>query len=115
MRNAVSFPRSGMKPITTSFFPVTILEMQGEILKDMGMQNKASLLGMLAQKRVNIITNARVSEISEQGVSYTDAQGNTVTVPAATVVSAFGYKAYNPLQETAEKLCKEVYDAAVKL
>ena len=92
-----------------SFFPVTILEMQGEILKDMGMQNKASLLGMLGQKRVNIVTNAKVSEISEQGVSYTDAQGNTVTVPAATVVSAFGYKAYNPLQEIAEKLCKEVY------
>ena len=63
---------------------------------------------MLGQKRVNIVTNAKVSEISEQGVSCTDAQGNTVTVPAATVVSAFGYRAYNPLQDTAEKLCKEV-------
>ncbi|MBR4162875.1 MAG: FAD-dependent oxidoreductase, partial [Solobacterium sp.] len=93
----------------TSFFPVTILEMQKDILNDMAFQNKDGLLKMLANKHVNVITNAKVSEITENGVSYTDPNGATVTVPAATVVSAFGYKAYNPLQETAEKLCSEVY------
>ena len=95
----------------TSYFPVTILEMQGEILKDMAFQNKPSLMGMLAAKNVSIITNAKVSAITENSVSYTDANGETVTIPAATVVSAFGYRAYNPLQETAEKLCSEVYVA----
>ncbi len=92
-----------------SFFPVTVLEMQADILNDMAFQNKACLMELLYAKRVNIITNAKVTEISENGVSYTDAAGNIVTVPASTVVSAFGYKAYNPLQETAEKLCGEVY------
>ena len=85
--------------------------MQEEVLKDMAFQNKPSLLGMLAAKNVNIITNAKVSAITENSVSYTDANGETVTVPAAIVVSAFGYKAYNPLQETAEKLCAEIYTA----
>ena len=32
-----------------------------------------------------------------------------MTVPAAAVFSAFGYKAHNPFQETVEKLCSEVY------
>lgn len=94
---------------SSSFFPVTILEMQADILNDMAFQNKACLLELLAARRVNIITNATVCEINKDGVSYKDPSGNTVTLPAATVVSAFGYKAYNPLQETAEKLCKEVY------
>jgi hypothetical protein len=58
---------------------------------------------------VNVVTGATVCEIGEYGVSYRDGSGNTVTIPAATVVSAFGYKAYNPLQETAERLCGEVY------
>ena len=29
-------------------------------------------------------------------------------IPAATVVSAFGYKAYNPLEEAAKKYCDNV-------
>ena len=30
-------------------------------------------------------------------------------MPATTVVSAFGYRAYNPLEESAKSLCSEVY------
>ena len=85
----------------TSFFPVTILEMKPAILSDMRSANMPVLMGLLAKSRVQIITNAKVTAIGEQSVSYEDAQGNTVTVPAATVVSAFGYKAYNPLEEIA--------------
>lgn len=36
------------------------------------------------------------------------AQGREQFVPAATVVSAFGYKAYNPLEEAARKYCGSV-------
>lgn len=92
-----------------SSYPVYILEMQPAILNDMVFQNKAPLMELLAKKNVQIITNAKVSEITETSVNYTDASGNTVSIPAATVVSAFGYKAYNPLEETAKKYCSEVY------
>ncbi len=35
---------------------------------------------------------------------------------ANQIISAFGYKAYNPLEETAKKLCDEVYvvDGAIQ-
>lgn len=93
----------------TSFFPVTILEMKPAILSDMRSTNMPILMELLAKKRIQTITNAKVTAIGEQSVSYEDAQGNTVTVPAATVVSAFGYIAYNPLEEIAKKYCKEVH------
>lgn len=93
----------------SSFFPVFILEMQPSILNDMVMQNKVPLMELLNKRNVQIITNAKVTEITENSVSYMDESGNTVTLPAATVVSAFGYKAYNPLEETVKKYCKEVY------
>ena len=41
--------------------------------------------------------------------AYEDASGNTVSIPAVQVISAFGYKSYNPLEEIAKKYCKEVY------
>lgn len=92
-----------------SYFPVYILEMQPSILNDMVFQNKAPLMELLAKRNVQIITNAKVSEITDKSVSYVDANGQTVTIPAATVVSAFGYKAYNPLEEIAKKHCANVH------
>jgi NADH dehydrogenase FAD-containing subunit len=55
------------------------------------------------------VTGATVSEITDHSVSYTDKSGNTVTIPARSVISAFGYRAYDPLQQIAEKHCSEVY------
>ncbi len=93
----------------TSFFPVMLLEMQPKILGDMMSANMPVLMELLARRNVQIITNATVSSISDSAVSYTNAEGDTVTLPAATVVSAFGYKAYNPLEEVAKKYSDEVY------
>ena len=92
-----------------TFLPVTILEMQPEILNDMVFQNKVPLLGLMAQRGVQTITNAKVVEITEKYVSYEDINGEIKNIPAFNVVSAFGYKAYNPLEETAKKHCQEVY------
>ena len=55
------------------------------------------------------ITNATVTEITENSVSFKDAEEKEVTIPAATVVSAFGYRSYNPLEEAAKAYCGEVY------
>ena len=41
-------------------------------------------------------------------VHFTDAEGAEHTLPAATVISAFGYRAYNPLEDAARKRCDNV-------
>lgn len=91
-----------------SYFPVVILEMQSEILKEMPFQNKAPLMELLAKRNVQIVTNAKVTKISENSVTYVDTNNQEFTLPAGTVVSAFGYKAYNPLEEVAKAYCNEV-------
>ena len=88
---------------------ITLLEMQPEILNDMVFQNKTVLMEMMDKKGINIVTNAKVTEITENSVSYTNVEGVVVTIPAATVVSAFGYKEYNPVEAVAKELCTEVY------
>lgn len=88
---------------------VTILEMKPAILSDMFVVNMISLINRIYKQGIKPITNATVTSITENSVSYKDAEGNEVTIPADTVVSAFGYKAYNPLQKAAEENCSEVY------
>ena len=88
---------------------VTILEMRPQILVEMIPYNMIPTMERLCKQRVNIVTNATVSEITPSSVSYKDQNGSEVTVPATTVVSAFGYRAYNPLEESAKSLCSEVY------
>ena len=88
---------------------VTILEMRPSILADMFIGNMGSLLQHIQANGIRSITNATVTAINETGVSYSDGEGKIHTIPAATVVSAFGYRAYNPLEETAKAACKEVH------
>lgn len=88
---------------------VTILEMRPQILVEMIPYNIIPTMERLCKQRINIVTNATVSEITPSSVSYKDQNGSEVIVPATTVVSAFGYRAYNPLEESAKSLCSEVY------
>jgi 2,4-dienoyl-CoA reductase-like NADH-dependent reductase (Old Yellow Enzyme family)/thioredoxin reductase len=88
---------------------VTILEMKPEILSDMFLFNKVAVLESLQRKGIRVIAEATVSEIGDDHVSYKDAVGKTITIPAATVVSAFGYRAHNPLETIARKTCEEIY------
>ena len=87
---------------------VTLVEMQNDILNDMMPLTKVCLVEMLAQSGVQVKTNFKVKEITENSVIGVDASGNDVTLPAELVVSAFGYKAYNPLEEIAKKYCDNV-------
>ena len=111
---------------------VTVLEMRGELCLDMMPITKGAFMEMMANSGVKSHVNATVKCI-ESGVEvdtdiaswsgeagagsqnatgfavvYTDAQGIEHKLPAATVVSAFGYKAYNPLEEIARKHCDNV-------
>lgn len=87
---------------------ITILEMRDDILVDMMPLTKACLVKYLKETGVKVITGAKVSSISKTGVSFVNKDGQTETIPAGTVVSAFGYRSYNPLEETAKKYCDDV-------
>lgn len=88
---------------------VTILEMKPAILTDMVVTNMIPTMERLHQQQIKIVTNATVSKINENAVSYKNADGDEITIPASTVVSAFGYKAYNPLENVAKENCNEIY------
>ena len=47
-------------------------------------------------------------EIADTSVTIKDANGNKISVPEVTVVSAFGYRSYNPLEDAAKKICDNV-------
>ena len=64
--------------------------------------------GKPGNANVKIQTKAKVESIDEEGVTYTDANGNKISVPEVTVVSAFGYRSYNPLEDAAKKICDNV-------
>ena len=89
---------------------VTILEMKPEILQEMMvMDTKCQLLERMEQKHIKIQTNAMVTRFGNGTVSYKKPDDEAYTIPAATVVAAFGYRAYNPLEEAAKECCSEVY------
>lgn len=88
---------------------VTILEMRPNILVEMFPWNRVPTMERLYKQQVKIITNATVSKIASDAVIYKDQNGQEVEIPAATVVSAFGYRNYNPLEEVAKKHCADVH------
>ena len=94
--------------LTQSCQDITLIEMREDILMDMFPLMKIQLNEYIQESGIKVLTSAKVSSITESSVSYTDAAGNAHSVPAATVVSAFGYKAYNPLEEAAKKYCDNV-------
>ena len=87
---------------------VTILEMQDDILNDMMVFTRRCLIQYLQDAHVKVRTRAKVESISEESVTYSNESGEKVTIPAATVISAFGYRANNPLEEAAKAVCDQV-------
>lgn len=110
---------------------VTVLEMRGDLCLDMMPITKGAFMQMFAAAGVKSQVNATVKSVETgveveasmaswsgeagagekpQGyaVTYVDAEGAEHSLPATTVISAFGYKAYNPLEEAARRHCDNV-------
>ena len=87
---------------------VTILEMQPDILNDMMVFTRRCLLSYLKDAHVRVLTHAKVQKIEDDKVTYLDQAGQSVSLPATTVISAFGYRAYNPLEAAARSICENV-------
>ena len=111
---------------------VTVIEMRDGLCLDMMPITKGAFLPMMAASGVKSHVNATVKRIEDgvevdtaiaswsgaagadadsaggYAVTFEDAEGVEHTLPAATVISAFGYKAYNPLEEAARRHCANV-------
>lgn len=94
--------------LTSTCQDITLVEMRDDILIDMFPLMKMQLMEYIHETGIKVLTGAKVVSVTDDGVHYTDAEGNEHFLPAATVVSAFGYKACNPLEEAAKKYCDNV-------
>lgn len=78
---------------------VTILEMQPSLAPDAMRTYREELEGQV-HDHCTAITNARVTKIEADGVTYTDAAGESHKVPCDTVILAVGMKALTAEAET---------------
>jgi len=69
---------------------VTVIEMVRRVAQDVGPSTRWVLLKELQLRGVELITEAKMKDITPDHVVYTDAQGNDVTLPADSVVLAMG-------------------------
>lgn len=70
---------------------ITIVEMLPQIGKDVFMINALSLIPMLNNNGVRVLTNSRITSIDKDGVHITSPDGDSI-IPADTVIAAFGMK-----------------------
>lgn len=69
---------------------------------------KMILLGMLKESNVAIQTGARVKQLKKDSVVFETSDGTEKIIPAETIVSAFGYRSYNPIESIAKEYAKDV-------
>ncbi len=105
----------GMTGVETADFmgehgkAVTILEMREDIALDEMPTPRAFMMPRLAERGIQKIVNATVKKFNEDGVIY-EQYGEQKSIGGFdTIVLAMGVKSYNPLEEAAKKICKEVY------
>jgi 2-enoate reductase len=86
---------------------LTIVEILDSIARDINVVNRAHLLRLLADVRIQVNTN--VLEIMDEGVVTVDKYGKRSTLEADTVVLAVGFKPERGLLDTLRDKVAEVY------
>ncbi|MBE6478686.1 MAG: FAD-dependent oxidoreductase [Propionibacteriaceae bacterium] len=88
---------------------VTIVEMLPDILATAAhcLNNDQHLRKMVADRGVTVVTGATVSDIAPGSLSY-EKDGETVTIPADTVLNAVGFTASDELEEACLAVCDDV-------
>ncbi|SPF68941.1 NADH:flavin oxidoreductase / NADH oxidase family [Propionibacterium ruminifibrarum] len=88
---------------------VTIVEMLPDILATAAhcLNNDQHLRKMVADRGVTVVTGATVSDIAPDSLSY-EKDGETVTIPADTVLNAVGFTAFDELEEACLAVCDDV-------
>lgn len=78
---------------------VTIVEMKDTAASDLMFITASALMDKLKEYGVSIITGVKVTEISKEGVRLEDKDKNASTLPADTVITAFGMKSEHHISE----------------
>ncbi|MEA4892102.1 MAG: FAD-dependent oxidoreductase [Peptococcaceae bacterium] len=71
---------------------VTVIEMLSECARDVMPINKISLMRLLEENKVTLMTDSRVCAVDEKGVTIEKKDGGKEVVAADTVITAFGRK-----------------------
>lgn len=83
---------------------VTVLEMRDAIASDAPIAVQWHLINELEKRKVKLLTEVTVVEVTEDGVVIKDQSGVERQIAADTIVIAAGYRSYNPLEEELKKL-----------
>ncbi len=87
---------------------VTVIEMARRMGQDVGPSTRWVVMKELDLRGVKLVTQAKMKEISENNVVYTDSEGNDVAVRADSVVLAMGSRPLNSLAKELESKGVEV-------
>lgn len=85
--------------ITKGTKDVTVLEMAGRMGQDVGSSTRWVLMKDLKTRGVKLVTGATMKRIQPGEVTYTNAEGEDVTIPADTVALAMGSRPYHALAD----------------
>lgn len=88
---------------------VTILEIQEVTGRDIELHTRVSIMASLARHQVKILNQAKVVEITDDGVYYLRQEKERVFLPGDTVVLAVGSRANEQLWEKFRGHIDEVY------
>ena len=69
---------------------VTIIEMLDDLAQDAMAVNKFSIMRLLGEYNVNILTNSKVVEIDCDGATIKKKDGSTEKILGDTIITAFG-------------------------
>jgi 2,4-dienoyl-CoA reductase (NADPH2) len=83
---------------------VLLIEMIDRIGEGLGKTTRWTLMQDMKRANVQAMTVTKALEISPQGVKVATAEGNTLEIPADTVVLGVGSQSHNPLSEPLARL-----------
>lgn len=88
---------------------VTIIEMCPDILYTAQhcLNNDQHLKRMVTDRNVKVITNAKVTEITQTSVLY-EVNGERKEISCDTILNAVGFRPNNQLEDALEHICEEV-------
>ncbi|MGD9817306.1 MAG: FAD-dependent oxidoreductase [Desulfomonilaceae bacterium] len=81
---------------------VTVIEMARRMGQDIGPSTRWVIMKELDLRGIKLVTQAKMKEITENCVVYTDAEGNDVSIEADSVVLAMGSRSENLLAKLLE-------------
>ncbi|MFC2020149.1 FAD-dependent oxidoreductase, partial [Chloroflexota bacterium] len=88
---------------------VSVVEIMGDIIRDMVSINRAHFLKLLADNGVEVMTDTEVTEITGEGVIVSAKDGKRGEVKADTVVLAIGLKSEDSLSAALTGRVSAVY------